>query len=106
AFQWGIEWRDISDSTWKARVVGRRDATKAQTRNAVFSHFPALADQHKLLKKEQKADGLKAEGFPADITDAIAIGIAGTLIYDIDEEAQKRSGIEGEREAQDSPRSV
>lgn len=106
AYQWGIEWRDIADSTWKATVVGRRDATKAQTRNAVFSHFPAMVDQHKLLKKEQKADGLKPEGFPADITDAIAIGIAGTIIYDIDSEAQKRSGTEGEREAQDSPRSI
>ena len=104
AFQWGIEWRDIADSTWKAKVVGRREATKAQTRNTVFSYFPNMADQHKLLKKQQKADGLKAEGFPADITDAIAVSIAGTIIYDI--EAQERTGTESEREAQDSTRSV
>jgi Holliday junction resolvasome RuvABC endonuclease subunit len=104
AHQWGIEWRGIADSTWKSKVVGKRDATKAQTRNAVFSHFPTMADQHKLLKKQQKAEGLKPDGFPADVTDGIAIAIAGTMIYDI--ETQERSGIESERETQDSARSL
>lgn len=104
AHQWGIEWRGIADSTWKSKVVGKRDATKAQTRNAVFSHFPSMADQHKLLKKQQKAEGLKPDGFPADVTDGIAIAIAGTMIYDI--ETQECTGAEGEREAQDTAGSV
>ena len=82
AFQWGIPWYDVAANTWQSKVVGQGvKVTKAKTRNATFAYFPALAEQHKLLKKEQKDEGEKAEGFPPDVTDAIAISIAGHIIY-------------------------
>lgn len=80
AFQFGIPWINIAESTWKKEFLGRKDSTKAQTRNAVFAKFPEMELQHKELKKEQKQEGLKAEGFPPDITDAIGVAVAGTII--------------------------
>lgn len=87
AFQFGIPWIDIAESTWKSTFTGSKDSTKAKTRNAVFAKFPDMEAQHKALKKEQKEEGEKAEGFPPDITDAIGVAIAGTMINDSNEEA-------------------
>lgn len=82
AYQWGIPWYDIAANTWQSKVVGSGiKVTKAKTRNAAFAYFPALVGQHKQLKKEQKEAGDKPEGFPPDVTDAIAVSIAGHIIY-------------------------
>jgi Holliday junction resolvasome RuvABC endonuclease subunit len=91
AFQWGIDWHDVAANTWHSRFLGSGvKATKAKVRNRVFAQFPELAGQHKLLKAEQKADGQKVEGFPADVTDAIAIAIVGHGIYEsIDKDLQE-----------------
>lgn len=85
AFQFGIPWTNVAESTWKSKVVGTKDSSKAKTRNAVFARFPELEPQHKALKLEQKAEGEKVEGFPPDITDAIGVAIAGTMVYDSNE---------------------
>lgn len=82
AFQWGIEWQDMAANSWHKTVLGEGiKATKARVRNAVFAEFPLLAEQHKLLKKEQKEAGDKPEGFLPDVTDAIGIALAGIQIY-------------------------
>lgn len=89
AFQFGIPWHDIAANTWKSKVVGDRNATKARTRNTVFAYFPRMEEQHKELKKNQKAADEKAEGFPADVTDAVAMAIAGIMVYGDSSETEK-----------------
>jgi Holliday junction resolvasome RuvABC endonuclease subunit len=88
AFQWGIPFVDLAANTWKSKLCDDKAATKAKTRNTVFAHFPQMAEQHKALKKEQKESGDKAEGFPPDVTDAVAIAIVGSMVYE-DNEAEK-----------------
>jgi Holliday junction resolvasome RuvABC endonuclease subunit len=79
AHQYGIPWLDIAANSWHTELLGEGvKATKAKVRNAVFYHFPPMADKHKKLKQEQKDEGDKAEGFVPDITDAIGIAIVGT----------------------------
>lgn len=97
ANQFGLPWYNIAAATWMSEVVGIRNSTKAKTRNAVFSYFPALADKHARIKKEQKAEGEKAEGLPADVTDAIAIALAGNKLYG--QQATKQDEPVREREA-------
>lgn len=83
AHQWGIEWRDIAANTWQSKLLGEGvKSTKVKVRNAVFYHFPQMADKHKKLKNEQKREGDKAEGFAPDITDAIGIAIVGKTLVD------------------------
>jgi Holliday junction resolvasome RuvABC endonuclease subunit len=79
AHQYGIPWFDIAANSWHTELLGEGvKSTKAKVRNAVFYHFPPMADKHKKLKEEQKNEGDKAEGFAPDITDAIGIAIVGT----------------------------
>lgn len=87
AFQFGIPWHDIAESTWKSKFVGTKDSSKAKTRNAVFAKFPEMELQHKALKAEQKAEGEKAEGFLPDITDAIGVALAAGIIINDSNEA-------------------
>jgi len=82
AYQWGIPWIDMAANTWHSEILGKSvKSTKARVRNAVFAEFPTLAEQHKLLKKEQKEVGDKPEGFRPDVTDAIGICLAGIRIH-------------------------
>ena len=89
AFQWGIEWRDIAANTSKVKVTGDGRASKAKIKNAVFGYFPELEARHKEIRTKEKTDGDKVVGIPQDQIDAIAIGIAGTIIYGAEPEAKK-----------------
>lgn len=81
AHQFGIPWKDLGANTVKKEVAGDGLASKAKIKNAVFGYFPALEDAHKNKRKNEKLAGEKVVGIPQDQLDAIAVGIAGLIIY-------------------------
>lgn len=75
--QFGINWLDIAASTIKKEMTGDGRATKARMKNQVLAMFPEVDEAHKKLKKEQRAEGIKASGFPFDVFDAISVAVVG-----------------------------
>jgi Holliday junction resolvasome RuvABC endonuclease subunit len=81
AYQFGIPWYDIAANTVKKQVTGSGKATKTQVRKVVFSTFPELELKHQHEKKLQKEAGERADGLPFDVTDAVAMALAGIIKY-------------------------
>jgi len=81
AWQWGIDWIDIAANTVKKTITGDGRATKAKIKHTVVKEFPSLVGRNEDIKKQQKMEGVKAEGFPQDLYDAVAVGWAGLLIH-------------------------
>ena len=81
AWQWGVDWYDIDANTVKKQVTDDGRATKSKVKHAVIKQFPSVLKQNDEYKEQQKKEGLKPEGFPQDLYDAIAIGWAGLIKY-------------------------
>ena len=91
AYQFGIPWSRIAASTVKKQITGDAKASKAKIKNAVMDEFGTIKARHAELKREQKLEGVKASGLPADVFDAIAI--AWTHIQ---QEKQKKHDTEAD----------
>lgn len=81
-YQFGIEWVDFGANTIKKTVTGDGTATKAKVKNAVIAEFPQIGERHKLVKAEQKAEGVKATGLPQDCFDAVAVALTGIELHE------------------------
>lgn len=88
AWQWGIDWHDIAANSVKKQVTGDGRATKAKVKYCITERFPTLVKQNEDFKKQQKAEGKKAEGYPQDLYDAVAVGWSGLLTYGDKEEEE------------------
>jgi len=81
AWQWGIDWFDISASKVKKLVTDDAKASKSLVKKTVIGQFPQLEENNAILKENQKKEGIKPEGFPQDLFDAVAIAWAGAIEY-------------------------
>ena len=79
--QKNIPWLDLAANTVKKTTTGDGLANKTKIRNVVFELFPQVKERHQILKQEEKAEGAKRlVGLPYDVTDAIAIAYAATIL--------------------------
>jgi len=88
AWQWGIDWFEVAANSVKKIVTGDGRATKAKVKHCVVEKFPELVEQNDTHKKQQKAEGKKAEGFPQDLYDAVAVSLSGLLTHGNKEEKE------------------
>jgi len=77
AYQAELPWTDVAANSYKKTITGNGNATKGEIKRKMYEIFPHLKELDKQERATQKEAGDKVTGFPADLYDAVALGVWG-----------------------------